>query len=82
MSEPLVTGAEILARIDRLVAGKDAIETDEPPILDAGKIPYWYGVQTADEVCTVWLRMWDGVKARYPRDEAFYLSNAIGWASR
>lgn len=60
-------------RIDAILRGEY-----ERVVLEATPIPSWYG-QTAVDATHKWLDMWERM---HPRDEAFYQSNAIGWASR
>ncbi len=75
MIDPFAPLDEIKARIDRLVKGEDITE----PIATAGGVPFYYGRATTSDVAELWLRM--AVTCR-ECDRAFYLSNAIGWASR
>jgi len=78
---PLVGKSVALERAERLVRG-ERIE-EEAEVLAAGTIPSYYGAgATAADVASEWLRMWDRMKSSRPADEWFYLSNAIGWASR
>lgn len=77
----LTDKAEALDRAERILRGEDI--TLAAAAIEAGTIPSYYGADaTAADVCTEWLRMWDRMKATRPGDEWFYLSNAIGWASR
>lgn len=70
------TTEDIPARIEAILRGEH-----KPAALEATPIPPWYG-QTAVDACNKWLDMWERSRAPQPGDDAFYQSNAIGWASR
>ena len=75
----LIGGAEIYARVERLMRGEELARRVEH---EAGKIPSFYGANaTSWDVCEAWLRIWRMATLK-PGEEAFYQSNAIGWASR
>lgn len=69
---------EVKAKIDRLLRGENIAQA----AVDAAVIPSYYGTQETAGVCDAWLRMWQRMAPIAPQDEGFYLSNAIGWASR
>lgn len=83
MSDHLIGGVAARDRIERILRGEEIARLVAS---DAGTIPRYYGARAmASDVCVTWLLIWrnsvlDG-KMR-PGDEAFYQSNAIGWASR
>jgi hypothetical protein len=67
---------DICDRIEAILRGEYSnVQIDVTPI------PPWYG-STASSACDKWLDMWIRMKASQPHNEWFYLSNAIGWASR